>query len=329
MTKQVMSKKVQLAYVAGIIDGEGCFGIEYGRKNNTYSPTVQVVMTALKPLERLRGLFGGSICKHRHDPRYKQAYHFTAKGGNAMSIVELISNSLIEKRSQAMILSRLGESISEWNSKNRKRGNLPAEVTALRADLKKQISELKIVPTSERPIRTMSKVERLSYLAGVLEAEGCFSIIRGDKNCFFSVVTVQMTCRPVLEEIQEVFGGTIIDRNKSDSRKPIFMWRVKGGAAADLCRAIKPYLGFRNEEADLLILLQNTTNLWAKKVGRNGMPAEITEKRIRWMNRLHDIHSPNRARAETKPESAERRSDSPVCIEPSDAGLTTAAYAQS
>lgn len=284
-------------------------------------------MTTMKPLERLRGLFGGSICPHKHDSRYKQAYHYTAKGSHALKIVNQTERFLIEKRSQAQVLRRLGDSIAEWNAKHRQRGNLPIEVTAFRAGLKRQISALKEIPTAEMPIRTIGKSERLSYLTGVLEAEGCFSILRGPGNCFFSVVTVQMSCRPVVEDLRNVFGGTIIIRDGKDNRKPMHMWRVKGRGAADLCRSVSRFIGFRHEEIDLIRLLQNTTELWGRKAGRNGMPVEITEKRLRWMNRIQEIHSPNRARAETKSESAERRSDSPVCIELSDAGSAMTAYA--
>lgn len=323
-----MKKEILIAHAAGILDGEGCFGIAKNANFNTYSPSVQVVMTNRKPLDQLLGLFGGSISEHKKNPRHKQAYHYSIKSKDAVRMTQAVMRYLIEKREQAQTILDLDSSLQEWNAKSRLRGNLPQEVVAYRAELKARISILKSTAVSDAPTRNLKKRELLAYLAGVLEAEGCFSIQQGPGNSFRSQVTVQMCCKAILKEIQCSFGGTVVDRGvRKELYKPISVWRVSGRRAADLCRAISPFLSFRHEEADLLRQMQATTDLWAKKVGRGGMPSEVTEKRIRWMNRIHDIHSPNRARAETKSESAEKRSDSPICIELSDAGLVPAASA--
>lgn len=329
LTKQIMRKEYLMAHAAGIVDGEGCFGIVRKPGMNTFFPTVQVVMTNKKPLDQLLGLFGGSISAHKNDGKYKQAYHYSISCNGAVKLAVAMERYLIEKREQAQAIIALGKNIQEWNSINRLRGNLPEEVVKHRADLKARVLSLKDSPVLIAPSRNLKKRELVSYLAGILEAEGCFSILRESGNCFRSVVTVQMRCSAILSELSTFFGGTIIAVKKPNSptHKPIFMWRVTGRAAANLCRAVSPFLSFRHEEADLLRQLQATTDLWAKRVGRGGMPSEITEKRVRWMSRIHDIHSPNRARAETKSESAERRSDSPICIELLDAGLTQAASA--
>ena len=327
MTKQVMKKSILVAHAAGIIDGEGCFGIHCGAKDRAYSPVLQVVMTQRKPLDQLLGLFGGSICQHKFTEGYRQAFHYTVKCGGAVRLAEQVLPYLIEKRSQAEVMIELGKNIAEWNAKKRYRGNLPDDVIDYRSDLKNKISQLKLRPVLTSEPRNLPVRENLAYFAGLLEAEGCFSILHGPGNSFAATVTVQMCSRAVLSAIRETFAGTVIFRPKTAPHKDIYMWRVKGRLAADVCRGIAPYLSFRHEEADLLRQLQTTTDLWAKKVGRGGMPQEITNKRMRWMNRIHDIHSPNRARAETKSESAERRSDSPVCIKPSDAGLSSAACA--
>ena len=313
-----------LANIAGTLDGEGSFGVDYNPRMNSYLPRVQVHMTAEQPLRRLIGLFGGSMqaVKMAHNGR-KQPYHYTASGKNARALIEQTIPYLVEKREQAQILLDLQANIDEWNRKSRQRGHLPADVIELRRSLSCRCKELKqLAVNSDGFDCAWSDKERMAYLSGYLEAEGCFTINRGVGNHFFSTLTVQVPCKAPILILMRVFNGTVIERHK-EVGKDLFMWRVKGKAAADVCRSIKCYLLFRHEEADILRTLQNTTDLWAKKFGRKGMPEWLTLKRIEWLNRIHRIHKPERA--ETKPEQPRNEvSDSPICNEPEVAGLKLA-----
>lgn len=310
-----MKRNLLLANIAGTLDGEGSFGVEYNPRMNSYLPRVQVHMTEEKPLRRLLGLFGGSMQLVKMDTKgRKQPYHYTASGKNARDLIEQVIPYLIEKRRQAQILLDLQANIDEWNQKPRKRGNLPLDVIDYRKSLYLQCSELKQLPVNGEGFDCYwSDKERVAYLAGYLEAEGCFTIIRGNGNHFYSVISVQVQSKAPLLILEVTFGGTIIEIHKIFG-KDLFMWRVKSRPAADVCRAISRYLLFRHEEADIIRTLQNTTDLWAKKVGRRGMPEWLTMKRIEWLNRIHLIHKPERA--ETKPERPPTVvSDSPICNE--------------
>jgi hypothetical protein len=325
--KQSMNKDIQFAYAAGILDAEGCFSICRQSKYNSVGPRVQVVMTDLKPLRRLQGLFGGSLVETKMASNGRKVpYHFTASGKNARRLIESTLPLLIEKREQAKLLLELQDNIDEWNRKPRLRGNLPVEVMEYRMSLKQRVHELKDLSVSVAPKeRTQAKREKLAYLAGILEGEGCFTIIRGEGNSFASVVSIMMCHRSILDEVVSMFGGTIIERKQANGRT-ILMWRVKGQAAADLCRSIAPYVAFRHEELELLRNLQNTTNLWAKRGGRDGIPAHVTAKRVAWKQRIHEIHRP--AHAETKSEQPPCGvSDSPICAELSGTGPEMAAVA--
>jgi hypothetical protein len=324
-----MKRDLQFAYAAGIVDGEGCLGVLHARERNQYQARVQVVMTNEKPLRILVGLFGGSLSATKPAPNArKMPYHYTASGKNLKSLLTALTPFFIEKRAQADILLALLANVDEWNAKSRQRGHLPELVLSYRESLRKGASELKGEIVESLPFgRALNKRQNLAYLTGILEAEGCFTITKGDGNCFFSSITVQTCCLAVLGELKRTFGGTIISRGvKHANYKPIFMWRVKGQEAADTCRSITPYLSFRHEEVEILRELQNTTNLWAKKVGRGGMPPKVTEQRERWMQRIRLIHNP--ARAETKSDQpAILVSDSPISAELSGGGPETAAAA--
>lgn len=277
-------------------------GIRYEKKYNSYLPCVQVVMTTDVPLRRLVGLFGGSVSLSKSkNKNHRSAFHYTALGKNAKSLINATLPFLMEKHAQALDLLKLQESIDEWNAKGRLRGNIPTSVMELRRSLKDHVQQLKHDPLQARSEGfPRGKREELAYLAGILEAEGCFSIGRGEGNAFYATVSVQMCCRPILQRLMQRFGGTVIAMKVKSGHKPKFMWRVKGSYAGDVARAVSPYLTFKTEEADLVRMLQNTTDLWAKKCGRKGLPSHVVEKRIRLMARIHAIHG--RARAETKSE---------------------------
>ena len=323
MTKQTMKQKVQFAYAAGILDGEGCFSIV--KQGNSYLPRIQVVMTNQKPLNKLVGLFGGSLVQTKMaENGNKIPYHYTASGKNANRLILSALPYLLEKKEQAEMLLVLQRDVDKWNAMSRKRGDLPLEVIAFRASLKEKLHALKSATNQTAVQRSLGKRESLSYLAGMLEAEGAFCIHRGDKNHFYPTVSVGVTYRPVLEELERWFGGTIIAVKRIT--RPMYLWRAKGRSAADLCRRIFPYLCFKHEEADLLRQLQNTTELYAKKFGPSGLPQNIVQKRVLWFERLKEIHG--RARAQTKSEQPQLVvSDSRICTEPLGAGLATATVA--
>ena len=55
----------KLAYIAGFVDGEGCFGIGKQPKSENYSVAVlTIVQNDIKPLEFNQTIYGGRICKH-------------------------------------------------------------------------------------------------------------------------------------------------------------------------------------------------------------------------------------------------------------------------
>ena len=329
LNKQIMDKDIQFAYAAGILDAEGCFSAAYDRKCNSYLPRVQVVMTDRKPLEILYGLFGGSLVATKICAGgTKIPYHFTVYGKTGRKLMESVLPYLIEKREQVEALQLLQQNIDEWNAKPRSRGNLPVDVMAYRKSLKDHVSELKAHPPEIAPARPNAKRGNLAYLTGVIEGDGCFSIIRVKGLASFrATVSVKMCCRAVLSELQTAFGGTVIAvPPRNGNCRPQFMWRVQGRAAADLCRKITPYLSFKHEEAELLRHLQNTNELWAKRAGRRGMPEHVTAIRMKWMNRIREIHG--HAVAETKSEQpVQPVSDSPICTEPVGAGPAMATAA--
>lgn len=90
-------------YVAGFIDGEGCFTWAKG------SPTVSVTNTYLPILRKLQKKYGGSISEKPvpDKRRFRPRFQWRVFGDNAMAVVRDVIPHLIEKKPQAAILLKL------------------------------------------------------------------------------------------------------------------------------------------------------------------------------------------------------------------------------
>jgi hypothetical protein len=99
------------AYVAGLIDGEGCISI-YESKGRTFYHSVTVGMTAkaLPILEQLQEKYGGNLTLHRKaTDRWDAAHTWSAHGDLATVVLEDVLPHLILKEEQARVALRVAE----------------------------------------------------------------------------------------------------------------------------------------------------------------------------------------------------------------------------
>jgi|SRR5882724_1042560 len=103
MSNSVIHTDTDVAYAAGLFDGEGTVGVErYGGRG--YNVTARVTNTNLDVLEWLRSRFGGFTQQAyaAHDNR-KACFYWTAKAKIAEAFLEAVRPYLIIKRRQATI----------------------------------------------------------------------------------------------------------------------------------------------------------------------------------------------------------------------------------
>lgn len=94
------SAELELAYVAGIFDGEGC--VRMTRIRNSWFPSVYVANTNLELLEALRCQFGGQIYKQcGRRVGWKQGYNWRLSWSSAVEFLDLIRQWLLIKDQQA------------------------------------------------------------------------------------------------------------------------------------------------------------------------------------------------------------------------------------
>jgi hypothetical protein len=100
-----------------------------------------------------------------------------------------------------------------------------------------------------------------AYLAGIVDGEGYVGIRRtyGKRTGHFQgFVRVRMTDRAALDMLHATYGGSINPYSVEGNRKPGWLWQVRSRAASVALDSMRPYLRVKNEQADLVIRLQDT-----------------------------------------------------------------------
>ena len=102
--------KIDLAYTAGLIDGEGSISILRARRSNpnykspAYILSVTCTNTHKGIIEWMHEMFGASKAlrqRHRNNPKWKDSYHWCTAANMALEFLQQIQPYLRIKRKQA------------------------------------------------------------------------------------------------------------------------------------------------------------------------------------------------------------------------------------
>lgn len=92
----------------------------------------------------------------------------------------------------------------------------------------------------------------IAWLAGLLEGEGSFAMIRscvGGKVYRYPKIVVNMTDRDVIERVADLFGGSVYDIPRYiEGRKLQYRAQITGSGAAQWMNDLYPWLGDRRRE---------------------------------------------------------------------------------
>jgi|WetSurMetagenome_2_1015567.scaffolds.fasta_scaffold609303_2 hypothetical protein len=104
----------------------------------------------------------------------------------------------------------------------------------------------------------MSDKAKYSYLAGIIDGEGCLTIGAGRKGNvtnYNSIIMVASTSEKLIKWLQTNFGGNYYKSSRvSDKWKQAYIWRfLKKNEIEKLLLAILPYLIIKREQAILLL----------------------------------------------------------------------------
>ena len=98
----------------------------------------------------------------------------------------------------------------------------------------------------------------LAYVAGIVDGEGCISIIKHrDSDCrrgyyFHLTVNVSNTNEWLIAWLKFAFGGHTHTRKKGNYR-PLYQWFIDASQAFKFLKLILPYLRIKKPQAELAI----------------------------------------------------------------------------
>lgn len=260
----------QAAYIAGLIDGEGCIKITKERRkkahwSDTYTYAVTVCNSNLEILQWLRQVTGfGRISpkSQKKDRNWKQTYDWELLHGEIPIFLNRISKYLRVKLTQAeLVLEYIrdcefgaGSGIVS-DSISIRREVIYGEMRLLNARgpiiYEKETIENSNVLTSE---------EQSAYIAGFVDGEGHISLGRALRNnnthYFYPCVKITSTDKKILEWLHKVNGFGII-YTKSKERlhiwKQAYDWNVQLEYVYRFLGSLVKYLRIKQLQAELVL----------------------------------------------------------------------------
>lgn len=115
-----MNKEIKKAYIAGLLDGEGYFGIRKHKGNNgnnpRYQEEVKISMVEEEPIKMIKGMFGGNISmqKGTHRPLFR----YESSDKIASQVCHTLLKYLVVKNKNAKILLKMRKHKENTTLKN-------------------------------------------------------------------------------------------------------------------------------------------------------------------------------------------------------------------
>ena len=264
----------KITYTAGYIDGDGCFYMGNFLQLNRRKPvtvfeySIQIISVKIESLEFIKALFGGAIIKKPRRINHKQPYCWTIKGKRALKMALKVKPYLIDKDIQCEHFIHFGQTIVPNKGKI-----VDDQIIQMRYRYMAANRENK----HSHDLVTKEKVERLqdidtiqpteidySYLAGLIDAEGCFRIKKWKpkkKPNYVYAITLEIGNKrfPIFEFLMSRFGGSVTFIGKRPRKSQSATWCVSSFSLAQIIPKIIPYLIIKKPAAEKVIEFYNTT----------------------------------------------------------------------
>jgi len=137
-----------------------------------------------------------------------------------------------------------------------------------------------------------SRKELMAYLAGFLDGEGSFIIIFDCNGVFSGRINAGQVDRRPLELLVATFGGRIRKITKSYVSKfgnqMVTQWDITGPSMYKMLLEIQPYLLVKAEQADCLISLQESINMYKGRIGKNREFPLLPDEVISYRRELYE-----------------------------------------
>lgn len=296
-----MPRGETLAYLAGIVDGDGYFKVSRTyRTSRTVHPyyATTVGVSQLWPGEGVR-IFAAALGGFIEDPRKISIGRWMARcevrGSKAESAARRLLPFLQLKRNQAILLLEIGR-LRPGRARVRDRGVACSEMEEVRQALRRSHDGIdragKLGPslpsfegyqqlTPEQLGWTRKQL--LSYLAGIIDSDGNLRIEkRRVKGMIGPHYRINIRCGQVLpsravELLAATFGGRVgLSKSRRPNQRDLATWSLHDKMAEPAIRALLPYLVVKKTEALHLLQLRRL-----KAEGKQGVTEWVHANRWR------------------------------------------------
>lgn len=100
-----MTKRNDISYLAGIIDGEGCISITHNKKRKSYRLRISITSTDKILLDWVQERYGGYTYERKKQlPHHKRKYEWSLFPNCQQKIfLELLADTLLIKKDRALL----------------------------------------------------------------------------------------------------------------------------------------------------------------------------------------------------------------------------------
>ena len=158
----------------------------------------------------------------------------------------------------------------------------------------------------------MSKLTA-SYLAGLIDGEGCLEILKRKKEAcvggYYYVARLRISSvdKEIIEWLKNSFGGFIYYRKGKGNERDSWTWTIQFMKAKRIIDAVYPYLRIKKRQAEILkhffaTYKPESYKIVENKIGKNGtgyhkeLKDEIREKREKLHRQIRELNRRGLAR---------------------------------
>jgi len=135
-----------------------------------------------------------------------------------------------------------------------------------------------------------SSLTRYTYLAGIIDGEGCIRINKTNKNkpYYISQITVDQKDGRLIDWLYGNFGGSINEIGGNESKTKQYRWTIYGTKVKDILKKIIPFLTIKKHQAEILLRYQIHKEIEEKKYrNSDGTWKNISENEIKLRESLY------------------------------------------
>lgn len=220
---------IPLYWLAGILEGEGTF--LSGPPSEPNSPIVRLCMTDVDVVARAAALLDRAVTPVRaRQAHHKPPFVTQIKGAGAVALMAAVRPVLGPDRT-----AQVDRVLASWAPRRVRSPAAPTRFSVLDA----------ITSSSEADARA------LSWLTGLVEGEGTFSITYDRNRRCYPVLSVQMCDAAVIFRAAHILGAQRVAFRESrrPGWRPTYVAQISGAHAAVWMKVFRPFMGERRRMA--------------------------------------------------------------------------------